>query len=379
MNLSSVLREIEEVGYGLFLVGLLITIILNIGWIVQCIRECWRVAINYRICKKTPNLHPIYRDVQYLSRQRKLYNLKTHFVKYVLIVMCLSVEVCVIIFSVIFVVLYTEPLTTKLNDETLHIQSEYPHCHFSHKLFRLVFFPFYIFMYTFTYFQYFLLFVLLSILTRYLAARYLNHSFKRTFLKYISWLAVQFVVVLFCSTIYTVLFSLFLFPLLMLINWIVLLRDNRILSRVLKSNLREIELHSNNKVLYREQLSAYRFYRIFQKTLLLSLFFILIAVTLVDLYHGIRFTGNAVCVLDYNFGFNHTMPDLIQLQSVFVKIGSYEQLIQSILAILYSLSTSLPLVCVTLLPLVQACVKRYRSRHNVYRYNYENIKQTLLK
>ena len=380
MNLSSVPREIEDVGIGLCSVSLLITIILNIGWIVQCIRECWRVAIKYRICKKTPNLHPIYRDVQYLSRQRKLYNLKTHFVKYVLIVMCLSVEVCVIIFSVTFVVLYSEPLTTKLNDERLHIQSEYPHCHFSYRLSRLVFSPFYIFMYTFTYFQIFLLFVLLSILTRYLAARYLNHSFKRTLLKYISWLAVQFLVVLLCSTTYTILFALLLFfPLLMLINWIVLFRDNRILSRVLWSNLREIELHSNNKVLYREQLSAYRFYRIFQKTLLLSLFLLLIAGTLVDLYHGIRFTANVVCVLDYIFGFNHTMPDLIQLQSLFVKFGFYEHLIESILATLYSLSTSLPLVCVTLLPLVQACVNRYRSRHNVYRYNYENIKQPLLK
>ena len=379
MNLSSVLRDIKDVGNVLSSVSLLITIILNIGWIVQCIRECWRVAIKYRICKKTPNLHPIYRDVQYLSQQRKLYNLKTHFVKYVLIVMCLSVEVCGIIFSVTCVVLYSEALTTKLNDETLYIQSEYPHCHFSQKLFRLVFFPFYIFMYAFTYFQYFLLFVLLSILTRYLAARYLNHSFKRTFLKYISWLAVQFVVVLFCSTIYTILFSLLLFPLFMLINWIVLFRDNRILSGVLRSNLREIELHSNNKVLYREQLSAYRFYRIFQKTLLLSLFLLLIAGTLVDLFIGFKLTANSVCVLDYIFGFNHTMPDLIQLQSVYVKFGFYEPLIQSILATLYSLSTSLPLVCVTLLPLVQACVKRYRSRHNVYRYNYENIKQPLLK
>ena len=380
MNLSSVLREIKDVGNYLCLISLLITIIFNIGWIVQCIRECWRVAIKYRTCKKTPNLHPIYRDIQYLSQQRKLYNLKTHFVKYVLIVMCLSVEVSEIIFLVTFAVLYSEPLTTILNDETLHIQSEYPHCHLSYRLSRLVFSPFYIFMYTFAYFQFFLLIVLLSILTRYLAARYLNHSFKRTLLKYISWLAVQFVVVLFCSTTYTILFSLLLlFPLLMLINWIVLFRDNRILSRVLKSNLREIELHSNNKVLYREQLSAYKFYRIFQKTLLLSLFLLVILSTLVDLYHGFKFTANSVCVLDYIFGFNHTMPDLIQLQSVSGKIGFYEPLIESILTNLYSLSSSLPLVCVTLLPLVQACVKRYKSRHNVYRYNYENIKQPLLK
>ena len=101
-------------------------------------------------------------------------------------------------------------------------------------------------MYTFTYFLFFLLFILLSILARYLTARYLNHSFKRTLFKYIFWLAVQFVVVLLCSTIYTIVFSVLLFPLLTLIHWLVLFRDNRILCRVLRSNLREIKHHFKN-------------------------------------------------------------------------------------------------------------------------------------
>ena len=172
-------------------------------------RECWRVARNYRICKRTPNLHPIYRDVQYLSQQRKLYNLKTHFVKYVLIVMCLSVEMCEAIWFVSFCVLCAEPLTSRLNNEGIQIQSQYADCQINYQFSNLLFFPFYTFMYTFKYFHFFLLFVLLSILTRYLAARYLNHSLKRTLLKYISWLTVQFVV-LFCSTIYTFVFSYFL-------------------------------------------------------------------------------------------------------------------------------------------------------------------------
>ena len=163
--------------------------------------------------------------------------------------MCLSVEICGIIFLASFFVLYAEPLTSKLNNEWIQIQSKYQ-CHLHYQVAHIIFFPFYIFMYTFVYFQFFMLFVLLSILTRYLAARYLNHSFKRTLMKYISWLAAQFVVVLICSTIYTFILSLLLLPIMSLLNWMVLLRDNRDLSRVLKSNLREIELHSNNKVLY---------------------------------------------------------------------------------------------------------------------------------
>ena len=362
------------------ILNLLITIILNIGWIVQCMRECWRVAIKYRTCKNTPNLHPIYRDIQYLSRQRNLYNLKTHFVKYVLIVMCLSVEMGRVFWSIFFLWLYYEPLSPKLNHEWTHIISKYPHCYISYCVEHFVFSPFYIFMYTFTYFHSSLLIVLLSILTRYLAARYLNHSFKRTLLKYISWLAVQFVVVLFCSTTYTILFSLLLFfPLLMLINWIVLFRDNRILSRVLKSNLKEIERHSNNKVLYREQLSAYRFYRIFQKTLLLSLFFLIIVIILFNV-SIILITAKSMCLLNMVFGINSTIHNIFNFSPIVNSTLVYsENFIGDLFTAFYSLSTSLPIVCVTFFPLVQACVKRYKSRHNVYRFNYENIKQPLLK
>ena len=361
---------------GYFSIGnIFLTIIFNIGWIIQCVRECWRVARNYRICKRTPNLHPIYRDVQYLSQQRKLYNLKTHFVKYVLIVMCLSVEICGILFLVSFLMLYTEPLTNKLNNEWMQIEYKYQ-CHLHHQVALLIFFPYYIFMYTFIYFQFFLLFVLLSILTRYLAARYLNHSFKRTLMKYISWLVVQFVIVLFCSTIYTIVFSLFLFPLIILLNWIVLLRDNRILSRVLRSNLREIELHSNNEVLYREQLSAYRFYSIFNKTLLISLFLLVSVIIMTNLSIFLQLT-NSMCIVNIVYGIKHPMPNIIQLSSLFNILS--DRFVMTILSVLYSLSTSLPIICVTFIPFVRACVKRYKSRHNVYRYNYENIKQPLLK
>ena len=371
-------REVNTIinSLGYFSIGnIFLTILFNIGWIIQCVRECWRVARNYRICKRTPNLHPIYRDVQYLSQQRKLYNLKTHFVKYVLIVMCLSVEICGILSLVSFFVLYTEPLTNKLNNEWIQIQSKYQ-CHLNYQIGHLIFFPFYIFMYTFYHFQFFLLFVLLSILTRYLAARYLNHSFKRTLIKYISWLATQFIIVLFCSTIYTLVFSLFLFPLIILLNWIVLFRDNRILSRVLNLNLREIELHSNNKVLYREQLSAYRFYLIFHKTLLLSLFLLVSVIILFNLSIVFQFT-KSMCIVNIVYGIKHPMPNIVQLSSLFIII--FDHFVTIILSVLYSLSTSLPIVCVTFIPLVRACVKRYKSRHNVYRYNYENIKQPLLK
>ena len=59
----------------------------------MCMRECYRDVNRYLTCKRTTDLHPVYKDVQYLSRQRKLYNLETHIVKYVLVISYEEIQV----------------------------------------------------------------------------------------------------------------------------------------------------------------------------------------------------------------------------------------------------------------------------------------------
>ena len=359
--------------------NLLLTSLCDTAWIIYCMTECWRFAKKYRVCKETPDLHPIYRDVQYLSRQRRLYNLKTHIVKYVLVIMCLSVEMSGIIWTLLYIVLSMKKDSPKMNMERIYLRSKYPKCYLTKTMYHMIFFPLYEILYSFAYFQIFLLFLLLSILSRYLAARYLNHPFRKTLVKYISWLAVQFLIMAICSTVYTLLFSMVLFPLLILINWLVLVRDSRILSRVLKSNLREIELHSNNKVLYREQLSAYKFYRIFQKTLLISLFLLVVVMALNNLEFLFVIAGRSTCLINIVLGLNLTQPNILQMPHPdHLMVRHAETIFVNIVVLLYSISTSIPIISITFIPLVRACILRYKSRHSVYRYNYENIKQPLL-
>ena len=224
----------------------------------------------------------------------------------------------------------------------------------------------------------YLLFVCLSILTRYLAARYFNHPFRRILIKYLVWLSVQFLIVCLCSTKYTLAFSVILFPLLSIINWLVLLRDNRLLSRNLKSHLREIKLFGNSKTLYREQLSAFRFYRIFQKLLLVSFFFLSLLGIFHKLFHLCFIIFDSYCILNVVYGFNISI-DSPYLHSSHTKViqQEYGDIIESIFACIYSLSTLFPLILITLFPLVYACFKRYKYRNIVYRYNYENIQPLL--
>ena len=333
-------------------------------WLIICMKLCYRMGLRHRASKRTPLLHPIHRDVQYLSLQRELYNLKTHFIKYVLICMCLCVEILHVVSIFIYIFLNTAHFRDETSSNNLSCirTSYFANVYESPILIPVQNSPFINFL---------LFSTLLSILTRYLAARYLNHSFKRTLTKYLLWLVIQFIIVTLSSTLYTFILSFILFPLLFITNWLVLFRDNRILSRALKSNLIELEFHSGNKVLYREQLIAYKSYRFFMKTLLFSQFLLIVSAILFLLvkFYILIFFSN--CILDFVYGYSLHIPTLDNRKELIRRFGD---LIVNILITLYSILNILPLIFVSLLPLIKKC----KSRNNVYRFNYENITKPLL-
>ena len=143
-------------------------------------RECYRTVNRYLTCKRTTDLHPVYKDVQYLSRQRKLYNLETHIAKYVLVILCMSVEVVGLAYVAILIgVLRIQP-NEMLLTEMVKYQKEYPNCNFDYRLWKVLLTPQLIWFQNIAFFIIMLWFVLISILIRYLAARYLNHPFYKT-------------------------------------------------------------------------------------------------------------------------------------------------------------------------------------------------------
>ena len=364
---------------GILWISIILTFCFNVIWLIKCIIKFCIVLKKYQTCKRTPNLHPIHRDVQYLSQQRKLYNLKTHYVKYALIVLCISVELFCHVWFLVFQIIQPKlVLNRKQNATITEIEQEYPNCNFDYQLLRMYFFPSYIILANVNYFLFFLLFVSLSILTRYLAARYFNHPFRTILTKYLVWLFLQFLIVSICSTIYTLLLSFILFPLLSIINWLVLLRDNRLLCRNLKSNLREIELFAYTKTLYREQLLAFRLYRVFQKVLLLSLFFISLIGTFHQVLQLSYIIFDSYCILNIIYGFNISIDAPYLLPSNFIfQFQGYANIILSLIGCLYSFSTLFPLILITFSPLIWECFKRYKYRHIVYRYNYDNVQPLL--
>ena len=214
------------------------------------------------------------------------------------------------------------------------------------------------------------LFTLLSILTRYLSARYLNHSFKKTLTKYLTWFGFQTLVIAVGSSIYTVIPAYLVLSVLSLVSWLLLLRDIRILSRVLRSNLRELQLFSDNRILYRQNVYGFRLFRTFQNCLLFSL--LCFVLTFIIYSCDLIFTSvyQSSCLLNKLYGTD------IDTRIAFVDYLGITEFIQQLIIcifLVHSICSSFPLLIVTVLPLLRECVKRYRSRHFVYRYNYGNI------
>ena len=194
----------------------LLTVTLIIGWFVYFIVKCWRIYKEYKTCKRTPVLHPLYSDVQYLSKQRKLYNLKTHFIKYILMIVCCSFEVASILAALSYWIIETklQPL-----NNTTYLVIGYLHCTHVSGWFALYNdYPLVITNFLLVFLLFAMHLTFLAILSHYLAMRYLNHPFKRTLIKYLIWCSIQCILIGFCSTKYTWIFMVFIFPIIGLTN-----------------------------------------------------------------------------------------------------------------------------------------------------------------
>ena len=369
-NIRTIIKDV--VAYCVITPLLLIFIILITGWIVHFSLQCWRLCREYRTCKRTPVLHPLYSDVQYLSKQRKLYNLKTHITKYSLMILCSSVELATILAYIICIIFQIHP--SELPNHTKLLFGKlvcYPYVW----LLKLLGKQINILILSLAFWLSNLLPNLVGILSRYLAARYLNHPFKRTLIKYIIWCLVQCISILFCSTSYTWVFLFLFVPIFGITNLILLLRDTSFLSRVLRSNLREIQLYSDNRVFYSQQLSAFKFYRVFRTVSLASLF-------LKFLIEISWFIGGIVrtvffdsCSLQLQNGVNISLS----IPNNFPKPTEHFllNLVEEIFITSYATFLCLPLCGLTFVPIILKCVKRCREKEDQYRYNYEKLKPLL--
>ena len=342
---------------------LILCFFFNAALLVYVSKLCFLWYRRYKICKQTN---------KYKCSPMKLYNSKTQFTKYFISILICVVELAAILWvgisALIFESLYSPTQNVMFN------KSNFSHedCRLQRSTLKMYTNQYFIFLLNLNLIFYSLQGYLLSVLTRYLAARYLNHPIKPTLIKYTIWIVVQVVVVAICSSDITAVFSWVLFPIFAITNWLLLLRDSLILSRILKSNLKGIQLFSNDAVFYRQQVIGYKIYKLFRIILLIALFFLVSCLVISEIGFILKFTLDEYCLINLTFHakisplFHLAITDRNAIEIITV-------ITQRLSFCLYGLSMSLPIFGISISAIIYKCVKKYKDKEDNYRFNYEKL------
>ena len=352
-----------------FIIIVFLTLCLNIAWLIKLIIVCSRQYKQYKQSKQ------VNKNTESYSATR-LYNQKTHLVKYILLIACCAVEVC----SWVFVSLTAGiqyGFAREINKTVLAELGFNSSCIPSRYILEFDLHPGLILVKNINYLIFFLLFILLSFLARFIAKRYLVHPYRNSIFHYAAWYISQCVIVFIVSTKYTVIFSFVVIPILGLSNWILLLRDNLRLSRVLKSDLRATRIHSYRSYLHLRY--QYRFYRTFSVVMLISMFLLMFAASIQLFSNLLEFVFQEPCVLSlfYSSNTNIHLPTFLTIAShnimdVIDGIG----LVSTMLGVI---PLTVPLWAITLVPIIIKFIKLLKDREENYRFNYDKLQPLMRK
>ena len=366
------------------LISLLVSICYTI-WIGKLFKH-----LNKSIKLYKENKLKDFRDPR--ERIRNLYNYETHIVKDVILIMISSAEISEPIFAIVtgvFISVYTGALQDRFyphfNTTNISISSQ---CTFSQTARQVntqlntILFPVFwiIYIITIMVFGCMGFIILLSFLTQYLAKRYFLHPVRRTCIAHLALVLIQFAIIFCLTNRDTTVLFLILVPLVILFDWCILVRNSKILYRVLKSNVRDLKLHLSNRHLYREQLRLLQIYKIFMPILLVALFFGVCALfshfhfNIVIPLFGSHFLNPAI-------GYTSTLKSYsLPLRFIFYldNVSEYATLI---FITIHFILLGFPIFSFSIGMLIIACVKKvfYKKKESHYRFNHQNCREALIR
>ena len=348
--------------------------VVSVFWLCLLFKELVKKVRSYRLNKKKFFPDEIY-------KKRILYNLETHIVKDIFLLILIVVELVVPVSGVLYLFTrirhiprgpwYVPNIIQKGNCSIKQVIKSLitnnlcvENCTYPDVLF-----------YSQSAITVCIFMTLLSLLCRYLAARYLRHSVNSFIKKYIVWLCVKLLLFLPGLSKYTLgLYMIVSLPI-MVSDWIVLLRDSNVLRNVLKSHIKELEMHFSRR-LYLQEKRLYNLYRGCIVFLLASLFFYILGFALTAINHTLLTILSNSCIVSLIEANNQLYRPLRVLHLVYKVLYEFVLL----LVFIHFALLTLPLHIATVTTLVYNCIKRCRGVNKRYiHYNYEIMQELLRK
>ena len=219
--------------------------------------------------------------------------------------------------------------------------------------------------------------ILLSFLTRYLSKRYFIHPIRRTCIAHIALALIQISIICCLTNRDITIFYLFIVPIMILIDWCILVRNSIILFRVLRSNVRDLKLNLSNRYLYTEQWRLLQVYKMLIPILLSALFFGICVFFL-------PFYLNIVSGFLMSHCFNLMTGDIYTYAgynplNASLYVDSFSEYSMLICMIIHFILLGFPMFAISVGMLYSACVKRYSQKESDYRFNYNDFRTALLR
>ena len=350
-------------------------------WTVKVIKHLKQSITTYRVHKRMD-----YRDIR--EQNRILYNHETHIVKDIILLIICIAEMCEPVMSIItgvFVpyynalhgVVYYPPFNTTasltpctlkqtiLNINSLTTETTFPE-------------DWYMYFTSFLMITCVIFFLLLSFLTRYLSKRYFIHPIRKTCITHIALALIQISIISCLTNRDTSILYLFIVPIMILIDWCILVRNCRILFRVLQSNVRDLKLNLSNRYLYIEQWKLLQVYKMLIPILLSALFFGVCVVFLHFYTHIVIGILWSHC-FNLMIGDSYTYAGYIKLFHALYYINKFSEYSTFVCLIIHFILLGFPMFATSVGMLYSACVKRCSQKESDYRFNYDSFRTALLR
>ena len=350
-------------------------------WTMKVIKHLKQSITKYRIHKKMD-----FRDIR--EQNRILYNYETHIVKdIILLIICIAEmgePLVAIIAGVIITYLFAINYVT--NYPAFNTTASLTPCTYKQTILdinsqgNLLIFPeiWYMYLTSLIIIACIIFIILLSFLTQYLSKRYFIHPIRRTCITHISLALIQISIISCLTNRDISILYLLTVPIMVLIDWCILVRNSRILLRVLRSNVRDLRLNLSNRYLYIEQWRLLQVYKMLIPILLSALFF---GVCVIFLHFYLHIISGIVWSHCFNLmiGDSYTYTGYRKTFNLLDYIGLFSEYSKLICMIVHFILLGFPMFAISVGMLYSACVKRFYQKESDYRFNYTNFRPALLR
>ena len=349
-------------------------------WTVKVLKHLKQSITKYRIHKKMD-----FRDIR--EQNRILYNYETHIVKdIILLIICIAEMGEPLVTIIAGVITYLFAIHYVTNYPAFNTTASLTPCTFKQTILdvnsqtNLLIFPeiWYMYLISLIIITCVIFLLLLSFLTKYLSKRYFIHHIRRTCITHISLALIQISIISCLTNRDIIILYLFVIPIMLFIDWCILVRNSRILLRVLRSNVRDLKLNLSNRYLYIEQWRLLQLYKMLIPILLSALFFGVCVIFLHFCTHIVSGIVRSHCFMHMivdNYIYTGYGKPFNVLDYVFM----FSEYSKFICMIIHFILLGFPMLAISVGMLYSACVKRFYQKESDYRFNYTNFRPALLR